>query len=98
MTKQKKQKNEVVVPDDFEPFIVKVQVSMVDYDGAKKQHTGRTKVLVYNEDKSFLVTLDSSVCQQVVDNMNGMLKAFFWAGVLDDGTLVVGEPAEWQEW
>lgn len=72
--------------------IVKVQTSLFTSDGSHL-------ALVYNEDKS--VMGEMPVSKEILDAMNGELKAFFWAEIPSSNKFVEIElidEAPWQDW
>lgn len=69
-------------------MIVKVQVSLASSDGV-------TRVLIYNEDKTF--SYEGGVNPDMVEAMNGRPKAYFLAS-MGPGGLEIGDEVDEQPW
>ena len=67
--------------------IVKVQVPL----------NGSGGLLVYNEDKTIMIDL-SPIPPKLARKMGTQVKRYFHAVLENDGTLVFGQFAPWQEW
>jgi hypothetical protein len=68
--------------------IVKVQMPLMTNESIPQ-------ALIYSENHEIYVTTDAVDFREV---MGDRPKAFFQAKVLEDGTLEIGDEAEWQEW
>lgn len=72
-----------------EKFIVKVQASLTSNNDVQS-------ILIYNEDESVMAEFDAT--DDVLKLLDGRPKAFFFAHIADDGGLILGTPAPWQQW